>query len=332
MHASSMPIPPPALASGGMVHFPAPITCVTALSRRTMYTMKFRPTHPTFVAGRPGGYATLLANKARATAAACVAFSALNLWFFWSNLPDLSAPAPAPYLPAAAFVAAIISAAVCRVYLSRARAAAVGARSERTVAKALLNLSPTALLHSVDLSAGGDADHLVLGPKLAVIETKTGSGPVRYEDGKLYVGNKALRGDPVAQSRRQALAAKQMFSSYCDAIVCVVDMKNDPFTVSSVTVCSVYDLASVLGRFQDRIQPAEARRRAEHLAPRCSTIHEKQHNGKNTAPAPTAPPAPIHPNRDKTLRTSAPRQAQPSTHPSSTQPPLRKLSPRRPPR
>jgi hypothetical protein len=152
------------------------------------------------------------------------------------------------------------------------------------------------LLHSVDLCAGGDADHLLLGPWLATVETKTGAGLVRYTDGKLYVGTRPLKGDPLAQCRRQALAARAEVGSFCDAIVCVVDMENRPFTQNHVTVCSLRDLSGVISALASRVSDTAAREYAQRMASRTSTLHDapRDHSRTQSASAPGRPaPAPL---------------------------------------
>lgn len=263
-------------------------SCVLARPSGTIFIMVFsRPAaqhnrRETFVAGKPGGYASLLARRARLKTLAALSIVSLCLWFSYANRSSFASSGVSSYLAPAALIAASISGALARLWWGKAAAASVGARSEKIVARALYNQSPVAILHSVDLKAGGDADHMVLGPKLVVIETKTGSGVVSYKDGKLYVGNKALRGDPIAQCRRQALAAKKVLGTYCEAVVCVVNMSNSPFTVGSVTVASSVDLSSVFAGFQDRLRPDVAWARALELAPQCSTIHEKPNDSSKT--------------------------------------------------
>lgn len=279
-----------------------------------------RPAQTPFVAGKPGGYAALLARRARLRVAAAVAVVAASVWWFSTHTATLAAGGPGAYVTAAVLFLAAAAGMFARAENGKAAAAAVGARSERRVAKTLMNLNPVALLHSVDFGAGGDADHLFLGPKLVAVETKTGRGKVSYKDGKLYVGSKALRGDPVAQCRRQALAAKREFSMFCDAVVCVVDMENAPFQVSSVTVCSMHDLAAVFAALENRLRPENAWARALELAPRCSTIHAK----REAAPDTTTPRTP---NQTKTSSRQQVSKAQPGATPT----PNRKLTPRRTP-
>lgn len=264
-------------------------------------------TSSVFTAGRPGGYASYLALQARLRALAAALVAGGGVLYGWTRLEDLRLGGTPAVVTATALCVAALASSVARHFWGRAAAAAVGARSERRVAQVLMRCSPTALLHSVQLGAGGDADHLVAGPKLVVVETKTGGGRVSYEDNKVYVNKKALRGNPVAQCRRQALAAKGRFGSFCDAVVCVVDMTNAPFTVGSVHVCSLADLPAVIGGLPDRVRPDQAWARAVELAPSCSTLHEDKHTD-------TDDPSPTHPT---------PSRSVPPT-------PNRKLTPRRP--
>lgn len=263
-----------------------------------------KPTSDVFIAGRPGGYAAHLALQARLRALAAALVATGGVLYGWSHVGDLQRGGGVPTVAAAAAlcVSALASAAA-RQFWGRAAAAAVGARSERRVAQVLTRLSPTALLHSVQLDAGGDADHLVAGPKLFVVETKTGGGRVSYDDHTLYVNTKALRGNPIAQCRRQALAAKTRFGSFCDAIVCVVDMTNAPFTVGSVHVCSLADLPAVAAGLPDRLRADQAWARAVELAPSCSTLHDDVAEPPNAAPS--RPPAATPPPRNRKL---TPRQ------------------------
>lgn len=226
--------------------------------------------------GVPGGFATRLAWRARFRAAGALAVAALSGWGLYASLP--ASTNLQVLVPVTAVI--IAASALARHWFSASQAAAVGARSERRVASSLRKFHPTALLHSVDLRAGGDADHLVLGPKLVVVETKTGTGHVVYKDGKLLVNNRPLRGDPVAQCRRQARAARDELGAFCDAIVCVVDMKNKWFVHNTVLVCSLQDLPTALRSLPDRLSEAAVRNAAAKLAPRTSTLHDE----------PTTPP------------------------------------------
>lgn len=229
----------------------------------------------TFTAGRPGGFAMRLALRFHVQAVAAFAFAVGCGYLTVRHVEQLSAGGVTAVLTGAAAAGVPLGLLAAKALRARAGRAAVGARSERQVAASLARLSPVALLHSVDLAAGGDADHLVCGPKLVVVETKTGSGVVSYDDGVLFVNRRPMRGNPIAQCRRQATAARDVFGVFCDAIVCVVDMVNAPFTVSSVHVCSLNDLPSVYTSLTERVRSDQAWARAVELAPRCSTVHAK---------------------------------------------------------
>jgi hypothetical protein len=149
--------------------------------------------------------------------------------------------------------------------INRAKAL-VGAQSERRVAKVLKSLGPVGLLNSALLGAGGDADHIVVGPWLCVVETKTGRGVVRYNGQQMCAGNKTIPGDPVTQVRRQAAALRQIAGEYVEAIVCVVDMTNAPYSVGNTKVCSLNDLPEVIHSLSRPLNPARASQLYEHLA------------------------------------------------------------------
>jgi hypothetical protein len=140
---------------------------------------------------------------------------------------------------------ALIAAERDRVAFYRAR---IGARSERRVAKVLASTQPVALANSLLLGAGGDADHVIIGPHLAVVETKTGRGPVTFSHGRLRVGERYFVGDPIRQVTRQAAAVHRLTGVHTAAIVCIVDATTPPFTQGSTTICSLDDLPQVLTR------------------------------------------------------------------------------------
>lgn len=153
--------------------------------------------------------------------------------------------------------------------LQRGRIAA-GARSEVRVAETLADDERLGwVVHEVQL-AGGDADHVVVGPGVTVVETKTGRGPGEFvRDGtsvNVAVGGKPLKaegGSVVSQARRQAGLVGDVLAEvgHTDVdvriVVCVTDMSNGPLTLGDVTVCSVEDLADVVasdptGEFDQR--------------------------------------------------------------------------------
>jgi hypothetical protein len=134
------------------------------------------------------------------------------------------------------------------------------------VANTLLGLHPIGLLNSTLLGAGGDADHIVVGPGLVVIETKTGRGSTRYDGKQMFVGNHAIPGNPVSQVQRQARALRQMLGGYIDAVVCIVDMTNPPYRAETTMVCSLADLPGVIKALPNHLSDEHASRIYETLA------------------------------------------------------------------
>ena len=79
--------------------------------------------------------------------------------------------------------------------------ASTGVRAEARVARVLGRSACVAVVHGALLDRG-DVDHVVLGPALAVIETKHGRGQISFDGGgSLRVGGRRLPRDPLAQAR-----------------------------------------------------------------------------------------------------------------------------------
>ena len=189
--------------------------------------------------------------------------------FIWTGLA-LLALQRTPYrshlgqLGIIATVALLLAFIYSNAKSNRAKAR-IGAKSERRVAKVLGSLNPVALLNSTLLGAGGDADHIVLGPWAVVIETKTGHGLASYDGQHMRVGSKIIPTNPVTQVQRQARALRTEAGIYVDAVVCIVDMDNAPFTAGSTTVCSLRDLPRIIAGLDRRLDEAPALRLYEHL-------------------------------------------------------------------
>lgn len=183
---------------------------------------------------------------ARSLAAVAVAIGAAVLWL--SDKPTTMLSGGVAALVSLALLALALGAAlVARKDWERHGKAAVGARSERRVAKALAG-GPWEVFNGALLGAGGDADHIIIGAGSAVVETKTGHGRVTTADGVMRAGSRRMPGDPIAQVRRQASAMARQYNLRPLPVVCVVDMSNEPFMSQGVLVCSLGYLVSLLQR------------------------------------------------------------------------------------
>jgi len=174
----------------------------------------------TSVWGTPGGYAFTLGFKRSLKSvgffAGAFSLGAGSIFLFLNDsVPQLILM----FLAASSFACFFYA----RNLWGDAQKAFAGARSEKRASSVILKTKPDFLMNSVLLGAGGDADHIVLGPKLVVIETKTGRGKVSYKDGVMRAGTKKIPGDPVAQANRQALALSKESNTFASAIVCVTE-------------------------------------------------------------------------------------------------------------
>ena len=157
---------------------------------------------------------------------------------------------------------AVLSGFAARTKNREAMRATRGAASEVTVGRVLERSRLGVVLHGVDLNAGGDADHVLIGDVAVVIETKTGRGEVRYSprDG-MTAGTHRIPGDPVRQAQRQAAALHRRIGVWTTAIVCVTDMTNAPFREGETIVLSRDDLVSAIKHLPNTMDD-HARQRA----------------------------------------------------------------------
>jgi hypothetical protein len=143
--------------------------------------------------------------------------------------------------------------------------ASVGVRAESRVARRVSRLPFAALVNGVLLDRG-DVDHVVLGPCLAVLETKHGRGPVDLApDGSLRVSGRRLPRDPIAQAAGNAARLSRRLNRPVDAIVVVVDGSSRAFRTGNVWVCSLGELPGVLAALPSRLDAPTAERVAVSL-------------------------------------------------------------------
>ena len=203
---------------------------------------------------RSGGYAFHLSRVASAQRAALL-LVALGGGAWAARLAPSARRDPVALLVVAAGIGTVLLGA--RRYHRISARARIGGRSERRVEAVLRRLRPYGVANSLLLGAGGDADHVVVGPGLVVVETKTGRGAVHRVGTTLYAGRRAIPGDPISQALRQARAVSRIVGYPCDAVVCVVDATTPPFVARGATVCSLAHLPGVLAALPARVGRAE---------------------------------------------------------------------------
>ena len=211
--------------------------------------------------GRPAAFARRLRTTAVLKgAAACftiVALGGAGLWFLQRNGLH-------PTLLAVLGSAAAVSVWVLRTARGSYARLSAGINAERQVARVLRRMRPGLLAHGLMFDGpGGDADHVVAGPYLAVVETKYGNGHWVRNGDRVRVGRNWLHRDPCRQAAGQAAALRRTLDSrgaggvQPDAVVCVPGLTNPPFQQSGAWVCSLRDLRGVLDSLPRRLAPAE---------------------------------------------------------------------------
>lgn len=217
----------------------------------------------TQIYGTPGGHATKLARKALIAlgiwgfaAALCVSL-AIIIWGAESS----ALRTPALVAGGAGFVAATVQARGARINFMRAY---TGVMAEQTVAKVLRRSNLDAVVNGALLQRG-DADHVVFGPVLAVVETKHGRGRVSVVQDGVRVGNRRIPRDPVSQALAQAGILRGELGRTPHSIVCITYMIGRPFQTRGVWVTSASDLPQVLKALPSEISSTEAIRLADRL-------------------------------------------------------------------
>jgi len=169
-----------------------------------------------------------------------------------------------PFLVLAVPAAAVAALGVRRFNVEYLKAAS-GVRSEARVARRLAAAAPAALVHGV-LLGRGDLDHVVLGPMLAVVETKTGRGRLGLDAaGALLLEGRRLPRDPIGQVVDGASRLSRHLGRRVSAVVVVVDATSEPFQSRGVWVCSLRDLPRVLAALPAVLDPVTAASLARRL-------------------------------------------------------------------
>lgn len=163
--------------------------------------------------------------------------------------------------------AVAVAALLAREPLDRRAKALVGARAERDVGRMLASRPGTTVLHGVMVGPRADADHVVVGPGVWVVETKSGGGPISIGDGgRIVAGGKQLRGQPHRQALRSARQVSELVGLPCTPVVCIPAGQGIE-VVDGVLVCGPDLLVDHLAS-ADRLSEEEARRAVRLLASR----------------------------------------------------------------
>jgi len=206
------------------------------------------------VRGVPAVHARRLARRALSRLAVLGGVVVLVALLGWLSAgTSLFAPVAVVGLPVA-----LVAALGVRRFNVEYLKASTGVRAEDRVARVLGRSSLAAVVHGALLDRG-DVDHVVLGPPLAVIETKHGRGPVSFDrDGMLRVGGRRLPRDPVAQARANASRLSGRLNRPVDAVVVVVDSTSPASRRDGVWVCSLGELPAVLASLPARVDASTA--------------------------------------------------------------------------
>ena len=146
----------------------------------------------------------------------------------------------------------------------RVRQLGAGIRAEELTASRLERLPVTAVVHDVLLSKG-DVDHVLLGPVCVAVETKYGQGSVVISGGKVHVGRKVLRGDPISQARRSADLVARSIGVPCLPLLVISGASGPPQLHAGVWVLSPDHLPNVIGSLPQVVDPVTARNAAVRL-------------------------------------------------------------------
>lgn len=191
------------------------------------------------VIGKPAAFAQTLAWKARGRAFAClggVLACAVGAWLLLGSV-----------LVWVFVLAGFTCAFAASKWFSDAAKAQVGVNAEKAVVDLLRRSGrPAVVLNGLMLGAGGDADHVVLGPMAMVIETKAGFAALSVRDGKVYSGSRSVGSDPVGQVLRQASALSRVLGVPVQPVVCIPGASGGVYKVGQVVVCTGKSLSKVL--------------------------------------------------------------------------------------
>jgi len=195
------------------------------------------------IIGTPAAYARTLRTPVRRKfamfAGAQTLLAAAAIGTVIAAAPQM--PNPVFWLAVLAVVLIGIPAAATRTRLAQLNA---GIRAEDKTARYLAKSGVAAVVHGAQIPTG-DVDHVALGPVALAIETKYGRGAVSVSGGKVRVGGRQLRGDPLGQARRNADIVSRQLRVQCTPVLVISEGTVRPFTADGVIVCAPESLRKI---------------------------------------------------------------------------------------
>lgn len=158
--------------------------------------------------------------------------------------------------------AAVTQILEAKLKISRAMS---GIKAEQVVSHRLEKHTDSYIINGAILKVKtGDADHVVLGPVCAVVETKNGYGEVKgLGDGKISMNGNVVPRTPLIQARKQAQYLSKLIGVNATPILCLTNITTPPSKIEGVIVTSVKDLPMVINKLPHLLEKERAREMVE---------------------------------------------------------------------
>ena len=153
--------------------------------------------------------------------------------------------------------AAVTQILEAKIKISRAMS---GIKAEQVVSYKLEKFTKSYIINGAILKIKtGDADHVVIGPVCAVVETKNGYGEVKgIGNGKITMNGNLVPRTPLVQARKQAQYLSKLVGVHATPILCLTNITTPPTKIEGVIVTSVKDLPSVINKLPHLIEEDKA--------------------------------------------------------------------------
>jgi len=112
----------------------------------------------------------------------------------------------------------------------------------------------------------GDIDHIIVGNKFAVIETKNGRGLVTHtRQGKLAINGKEMYRSPLIQARKQAQHLSKLTGVNVTPILCIINAENSPLKIEGVQIVNISQLPDILASLPEVLTPEQSQEMVKFL-------------------------------------------------------------------